>query len=214
MRQALGLEQAAACHDGPRRVHEGGNAGVRGTGYPAALLHSPQDAEGKMLLGSGGPSEPCIVADVHQQRGPLGDLLAGQLGKDGFITNEHAQNKRPPIRRKLRRGGQDQRPGGLAGQELAHALQQWPQERQIEERRHVLPEGHKMFLVVPSFAHPVRRYKVSTVEGVDNPVPAIAEPRRAEQQGHAAIPRKGADRRRKFRRGLIIEGHGRFRPDQ
>ena len=155
MGQALGLEQAAAGYNGSGRIHEGGNAGVCGTGQPAALLHSPQDAKGKMLLWSGRPPEPRIVADVHQQRSALGNLLAGQFGKDGFITNEHAQNKRPPIRRKLRHGGQGQRPGGLAGQKFAHPLQQGPQERQIKERRHVFPEGHEMFLVVPSFAHPV-----------------------------------------------------------
>lgn len=147
-----------------------------------------------MLLGSGGPPEPCIVADVHQQRGPLGDLLAGQLGKDGFITNEHAQNKRPPIRRKLRRGGQDQRPGGLAGRNSPTPCSNGRRNGRSRNGGTYSPKGTKMFLVVPSFAHPVRRYKVSTVEGVDNPVPAIAEPRRAEQQGHAAIPRKGADR--------------------
>lgn len=49
-------------------------------GYPAAALHSPQDAEGKMLLGSGDPPTS-IVADVHQQRGPLGDRLRASSGK-------------------------------------------------------------------------------------------------------------------------------------
>jgi hypothetical protein len=91
--KGLFLEEFGSIEDMAAIVNECGNSGIGTPDEKAVLFHGPQNTQIEMLPGGGRGPKPGVIADVHQDVGPMGDTFLGQVRKDGLVTDEHAQRE-------------------------------------------------------------------------------------------------------------------------
>ena len=153
-----------------------------------------------------GPAVPGIVGQVDEQIGAAGDALSGDLRKDRFVADEHAQPHRPE-RQRFVRG---------AGGEVADAHHQRFEKGQVGPQGHVLAERHQVLLGVARCDAAVRAEQDGAVVVADQ-LAAVGlrgegEQRRAGEQPGVGCPGEGGQPPGELV-PLRVEGQGGFRPD-